>query len=158
MFSRDGAGAAAADSAAAGFFAAFFGVANNFDALGDLVFGGLVFGDLAFGDLAFATVFLPAFFAGGLLVALFADFFAALFAGFFAACLALFAARFFVVALPAARFAAFPVFFFFEDFLATAKILVGSNGMVGMDNCNAYRVASASSENTEKTSGFRSRL
>src|SRR5262249_32340663 len=43
----------------------------------------------------------------------------------------LFTTRFFAVL--AARLAAFPVFFFFEDFLATAKILVvGSNRTVGM--------------------------
>ena len=70
--------------------------------------------------------------------------------------LAFFTPRFFVVAF-VARLAAF---FFFLDFLATAQILVVSlRELSGIgDLGDAYRVASASIENTEKTSGFRSRL
>jgi hypothetical protein len=50
----------------------------------------------------------------------------------------------------------------FEDFFLAAttnSLNVCSNVSVGIgDPGNAYRVASASIENTEKTSGFRSRL
>src|SRR6185437_1879402 len=115
---------AGAGLAAVGFFAAFLAAVVGFD-----VFGALAIGDSAVGDLAFAAVFLPAFFA---------DFPAAFLAGFFAdflvVFLAFFAARFFVAALPAARLAAFPVFFFFEGFLATAKILwsIRTNGWNGL--------------------------
>jgi hypothetical protein len=76
------------------------------------------------GALAFATDFLAAFFASAFFTAFLAAFretFLALFA-FFGVGLAFFATRFLVTAL-ADRFAAFPVFFFFEDFLATAKSL-----------------------------------
>jgi hypothetical protein len=69
-------------------------------------------------------------------------------------------ARFCAAAGLLARFAAFLAFFFFADFLATMKILENRRGpgLFGIDDPDAYCVASASSENTEKTSGFRSRL
>jgi hypothetical protein len=114
----------------------------------------------AFGALLFATDFLPRLLADAfrvLFAVFFAVFFEAFLAVFLAAFLAFFAARFFAATFPV-RFAAFPVFFFFEAFLATAKILVDSNETSEWGDGNAYRVASASIENTEKTSGFRSRL
>jgi len=82
-----------------------------------------------------------------------ADFFAAFFATFFD-----FLTRFGAAALPP-RLAAFLPFFFFEAFLATANSLNEFELNEWDDDPeDAYRVASASIENTEKTSGFRSRL
>jgi hypothetical protein len=112
---------------------------------------------------AFLTVFLTVFFVVFFVVFL-AVFLTAFFAGVFAVFFAFLAetvlfARFFTVA-PAARRDAFFVFFFFEDLRATTSSLItGQARIVGIDGRRrVYRVASASSENTEKTSGFRSRL
>jgi hypothetical protein len=106
-----------------------------------------------------AAVFFADFFA----VFLAAGFFAAFFAVGFFAFLAFFATRFLAAAL-AARLPFFGFFegFCFEDFFLAAttnSLNFCSNVSVGIgDPGNAYRVASESIENTEKTSGFRSRL
>jgi hypothetical protein len=107
----------------------------------------------AFFAPAFFFAFLPDFFAAGFFTAFFIFLAGALFA--FVA--ATFLARFFDAALAAATFA----FFFFEGFflVATANSFVAQNGIIGIDRMRQrYRVASASIPNTEKTSGFRSRL
>src|SRR6185312_148493 len=120
-----GATAGCGFGATAGFFAAFFTAAAGFPCV-------LVLALLALALSALAVAFAGDFFAPFLaafrspFLAAFPAFFAAFFAVFFAAFRAFLTTRFF--AAPAGRLAAFLVFFFFEDFLATAKILlVGSN-------------------------------
>lgn len=139
--------------------------------------------DAAFGAdflAALPTAFFAAFLAG-LFAELFfegfpAVFFAAFFTVFFAAFLAavaagLLLARFFAAALPgcfdlpaflADGFLAvfFGEVFFDEGFLgvATTNSFNWSNGIAGQICSGRYCVASASSPNTEKTSGFLSRL
>src|SRR6266481_1144618 len=185
MFSRDG--AAAGLAAGAGFAAGAVVLAGatafgfrilagalvcwgaepgGFDAA--FLFGAAFFADFVFAD--FLTDFLPDFFTAGFLAAFFdflvvfllvflLVFLAAFLAVFFAAAV-LFLARFFGAAL-AARGDTFFAFFFLEGFFlaATTNSFKCSNKLVGIDiRRSAYRVASASIENTEKTSGFRSRL
>src|SRR6266404_3482817 len=138
---------------------------GGFDAA--FLFGAAFFADFVLAD--FPTDFLPDFFTAGFLPAFF-DFlvvfllvfllvFLAALAVFLAAAV-LFLARFFSAAV-AARGDTFFAFFFLEGFLlaATTNSFKCSNRLVGIDiRRSAYRVASASIENTEKTSGFRSRL
>ncbi len=72
-----------------------------------------------------------------------------------------FAFAFFVrVVAAGARFAAFLVFFLAFLAFATTNSLSDLSSLAGIAKCVdcAYRVASASRPNTEKTSGFRSRL
>jgi hypothetical protein len=124
-----------------------------------------------------APVLVVAFFAGfrgAFFVALAGAFFAIFFAGFLAVFFAVFRVEFFAAFLVAffATLAAFftrvfaaaftlcfaaLVFFFFDRVLATANSL-NELELDDWDDIDAYRVASASIENTEKTSGFRSRL
>jgi hypothetical protein len=109
----------------------------------------------AFGFVADAfTGFVTAFFAAFL-----TDFLTAFLVVFFAFTARFFPPAGFLARVLAARFVAFLAFFFFADFLATTKSLNWLERIcLGSTIQDAYRVASASSENTEKTSGFRSRL
>jgi hypothetical protein len=96
--------------------------------------------------------------------AFFALFFVA-FLPFFTARPLFFFTRFLAAALVTRAFCDLRIFFafrFFEELffgVATTNSFDGSNKIVGIDNRRrVYRVVSASSPNTEKTSGFRSRL
>ena len=115
---------------------------------------------LAFGA-DFLAALLPRFFADFgadfFAAGFFAAFFTFLAVDFFVFFATTFLARFFAAALAVATFA----FFFFEGFflVATTNSFVTQSGIIRIDRIrNAYRVASASIPNTEKTSGFRSRL
>jgi hypothetical protein len=150
------------------------------DAAGAAFITGVTFA-LALSGLVFVTAFLAArgrfgaetglfdaAFLEGFLIdfleALFAaDFFAGFFAVFFTffAAVLLFWARFFDAAALAARGDSFFVFVFLEVFFleATTNSFMAQTRLSGLMFSGApYRVASASSPNTEKTSGFRSRL
>jgi hypothetical protein len=102
---------------------------------------------------------LAAFFAAGFFAALVADFLAAFFV-FFATRLPFFAAAF-LVARTRGDLRTFFVFLvvFFLAFFATTDSFMTSSAIVGIDiERSVYPTASASIPNTEKTSGFRSRL
>ncbi|WP_245321748.1 hypothetical protein [Bradyrhizobium sp. LTSPM299] len=107
---------------------------------------------------AFLTAFLAVFFAADFLTAFFVVFFA-----FLTIRLLVLAARFFAVVFLVARAgeAFFVLAFFLDDFVlaATTDSFADQNKIVGIEvRRSVYRVASASMENTEKTSGLRSRL
>ena len=160
MFPRDAAGAAfvtgvtfALAVSGLGFAIAFLAARGCFGAETGVFDFAFLAGFLI--DEGFLIDFLEALFA--------ADFFAGFFAVFFAffAAVLLFLARFFDAAALAARGDSFFVFFFFEVFFleATANSFMAQTRWLGLMVSGAlYRVASASSPNTEKTSGFRSRL
>src|SRR5215211_7841768 len=109
----------------------------------------------------FLTVLLAVFFTAGFFAAFLVFFaFLAIFFVFLAATLVFFA-RFFDATVLAARCDPFFVFFFFEGFLlaTTNSLRTARRRLTGLIlKRSAYRVASASIPNTEKTSGFRSRL
>src|SRR5882757_3252567 len=108
----------------------------------------------------FLTDFLAVFFVAGFFAAFFFLAFLVIFFVFFAATLVFFA-RFFDAAVLAARCDTLFVFFFFEGFLpaTTNSLITARRRLTGLIlKRSAYRVASASIPNTEKTSGFRSRL
>jgi hypothetical protein len=122
---------------------------------------------LFFFGAAFLDDFLEAFPKDFLILvatAFFALFFVA-FLPFFTARPLFFFTRFFAAALVTRAFCDLRFFFafcFFEELffgVATTNSFDELNKIVGIDNQRrVYRVVSASSPNTEKTSGFRSRL
>jgi hypothetical protein len=134
-----------------------FGAAG-FTGAGATAFAASFFGAFAAFFGAFFTVVFAAFFAVAFLTVFLVVFFT-----FLTTRLLVFAARFFAVVFLVARAgeAFFVLAFFLDDFFlaATTDSFADQNKIVGIEvRRNVYRVASASIENTEKTSGLRSRL